>query len=86
MKKDPRNYLYENYLNILNYFKPKFFVFENVSGILSTTIKGNSIIKNIFNGMKENYDIVEDKNIILLNAVDFGVPQDRKRIVIIGAR
>jgi len=86
MKKDPRNYLYENYLKILNYFKPKFFVFENVSGILSTTIKGNSIIKNIFNGMKENYDIVEDKNIILLNAVDFGVPQDRKRVVIIGAR
>ncbi|HEG2606701.1 DNA cytosine methyltransferase [Campylobacter sp. W0066.1] len=86
MKKDPRNYLYENYLNILNYFKPKFFVFENVSGILSTKIKGNSIIESIFNGMKENYRIIEDKDVILLNAVDFGVPQDRKRVIIIGVR
>jgi modification methylase ddeI len=86
MKKDPRNYLYENYLNILNYFKPKFFVFENVSGILSTKIKGKSIIKDIFDGMKKNYNIVENKDMILLNAVDFGVPQDRKRIIIIGTR
>ncbi|WP_107945760.1 DNA cytosine methyltransferase [Campylobacter concisus] len=86
MKKDPRNYLYENYLNILNYFKPKFFVFENVSGILSTKIKGKSIIKDIFDGMKKNYNIIENKDMILLNAVDFGVPQDRKRIIIIGTR
>lgn len=86
MKKDPRNYLYENYLNILNYFKPKFFVFENVSGILSTKIKGKSVIKDIFDGMKKNYNIVENKDMILLNAVDFGVPQDRKRIIIIGTR
>ena len=83
MKKDPRNYLYEN---ILNYFKPKFFVFENVSGILSTKIKGKSIIKDIFDGMKKNYNIIENKDMILLNAVDFGVPQDRKRIIIIGTR
>ena len=86
MKKDPRNYLYENYLNILNYFKPKFFVFENVSGILSTKIKGKFIIKDIFDGMKKNYNIIENKDMILLNAVDFGVPQDRKRIIIIGTR
>ena len=86
MKKDPRHYLYENYLNILNYFKPKFFVFENVSGILSTKIKGKSIIKDIFDGMKKNYNIIENKDMILLNAVDFGVPQDRKRIIIIGTR
>ena len=86
MKKDPRNYLYENYLNILNYFKPKFFVFENVGGILSTTLKGSHIIKDIFKGMKENYNINENKDVILLNAYDFGVPQDRKRVFIIGTR
>ena len=35
MNNDPRNYLFENYLQILNYFKPKFFIFENVKGILT---------------------------------------------------
>lgn len=86
MKCDPRNYLYESYIKILNYFKPKFFVFENVSGILSTKINGKQIIDTIFKDMKENYKIIEDKNILLLNAADFGVPQERKRVIIIGVR
>ena len=86
MKCDPRNYLYESYIKILNYFKPKFFVFENVSGILSTKINGKSIIDSIFKDMKKNYKIIEDKNTIVLNAVDFGVPQERKRVIIIGVR
>ena len=86
MKCDPRNYLYESYIKILNHFKPKFFVFENVSGILSTKINGKQIIDTIFKDMKENYKIIEDKNTLLLNAVDFGVPQERKRVIIIGVR
>lgn len=86
MKCDPRNYLYESYIKILNHFKPKFFVFENVSGILSTKINGKSIIDSIFKDMKKNYKIIEDKNTIVLNAVDFGVPQERKRVIIIGVR
>lgn len=86
MKCDPRNYLYENYIKILNYYKPKFFVFENVSGILSTKLNGKKIIDTIFSDMKQNYNIVEDKNIILINAADFGIPQERKRVIIIGVR
>jgi len=86
MQCDPRNYLYESYMRILNYYRPKFFVFENVSGILSTKINGKPIINNIFRDMKKNYKILENKENILLNAVDFGVPQERKRIIIIGVR
>ncbi|MGJ0310674.1 DNA cytosine methyltransferase [Aliarcobacter cryaerophilus] len=86
MKCDPRNYLYESYIKILNHFKPKFFVFENVTGILSTKINGKQIIDTIFKDMKKNYKIVEDKNILLLNAADFGIPQERKRVIIIGVR
>lgn len=86
MKKDPRNYLYENYIKILNHFKPKIFVFENVSGILSTKINNNPLIETIFSDMKINYKILEDKESILLNALDFGVPQERKRVIIIGIR
>jgi len=86
MQCDPRNYLYESYMRILNHYKPKFFVFENVSGILSTKINGKLIIDDIFKDMKKNYQILEDKEEILLNAVDFGVPQERKRVIIIGVR
>ena len=86
MQCDPRNYLYESYMRILNHYKPKFFVFENVSGILSTKINGKPIINDIFKDMKKNYKILENKEDILLNAVDFGVPQERKRVIIIGVR
>lgn len=86
MKCDPRNYLYESYIKILNHFKPKFFVFENVRGILSTKINGKPIIDTIFKDMKKNYNIIEDKDTILLNACDFGIPQERKRVIIIGVR
>ena len=84
MKNDPRNYLYESYIKILNHYQPKFFVFENVSGILSTKINGKLIINDIFKDMKENYNILEDKMDIIINASDFGVPQERKRVIIIG--
>jgi len=86
MQCDPRNYLYESYMRILNHYKPKFFVFENVSGILSTKINGKLIINDIFKDMKKNYKILENREEILLNAVDFGVPQERKRVIIIGVR
>jgi len=86
MKCDCRNYLYENYIKILNYYKPKFFVFENVRGILSTKLNGKLIINDIFKDMKKHYHIIEDKNKILLNSSNFGVPQERKRVIIIGIR
>lgn len=86
MQCDPRNYLYESYMKILNHYQPKFFVFENVSGILSTKINGKLIINDIFRDMKKYYNILEKKADILLNAVDFGVPQERKRVIIIGVR
>ena len=39
MKNDPRNYLFESYEKILNHFKPKIFLFENVTGLLSAKLK-----------------------------------------------
>ena len=50
MKNDPRNYLFESYEKILNHFKPKIFVFENVTGLLSAKLGKektvNIILKN----------------------------------------
>lgn len=86
MQDDPRNYLFENYVDILNYFKPKFFVFENVTGLLDTEIKGKNIFSLILKKLRQNYKVSSDENIIVLNATNYGVPQDRKRVVLIGVR
>jgi len=86
MKDDPRNYLFQNYMSILEQFMPKVFVFENVSGLLSAKPNGKLIFPQIINEMSRHYDVCDDKQTILLNSVHYGVPQVRKRVIIIGVR
>lgn len=76
---DERKYLYKLYCEVLNRYQPKLFVFENVVGILtSDSGKHWKDIKAIFD--LAGYHI-EYKQ---LNSKDFGVPQERRRIIIIG--
>jgi DNA (cytosine-5)-methyltransferase 1 len=88
MKEDYRNYLFEHYLNVVDRYKPKVFVFENVPGMLSAIPDGTPItelIKKGFNGI--GYKIVDDiKKYAKINASDYGVPQNRNRLIIIGVR
>jgi DNA (cytosine-5)-methyltransferase 1 len=86
MKCDYRNYLFENYLKVVKEFKPKLFVFENVQGILSAKPDGVNIIDRIRDDFeKEGYIIATNlKKIALLDSSDYGVPQIRKRVIIIG--
>lgn len=86
MQQDPRNYLFENYVKVLNHFKPKFFVFENVTGLLDTEIQGKSIFKTILKRLRQNYRVSSKEEIIVLNATSYGVPQERKRVILIGVR
>ena len=81
MAKDPRNYLYQLYIQVLNRYKPKLFVFENVPGLL-TANKGKyfSDMKDAFKNA--GYDIDYD----ILNSRDFGVLQNRLRVILIGRR
>ncbi|QYR61830.1 DNA cytosine methyltransferase [Fusobacterium polymorphum] len=82
IKKDHRNYLYKQYLKFLKKYSPNYFVFENVRGMLSAKDEdGNIIFKNILAEMNELEYNVEYK---LLDAKDFGVPQSRKRVIILG--
>lgn len=79
MTDDPRNHLYKHYVEFLKKYQPKMFVFENVPGILSAN--NGSYLQLIFDAVREaGYEL--DKKI--LNAQDFGVLQDRKRVIIIG--
>ena len=81
MTNDPRNHLYKHYVEFLKKYQPKMFVFENVPGILSA--KNGESLQLIFDAVREaGYKL--DKQV--LNARDFGVLQDRKRVIIIGWR
>lgn len=87
MKNDPRNYLFESYVKILNEFKPKFFVFENVTGLLTARLNGKRHIFTVLDELSKEYKVYKgNPNDMILNTVNFGVPQIRKRVIIIGVR
>ena len=80
MKDDPRNFLYLHYLKFLKKFKPEIFVFENVPGIQTA---GNGSYISQFKKNAEKIGYFVDCNHVL-NAADFLVLQNRKRIFIMG--
>ncbi len=86
MRDDYRNYLFEYYLQIVSRIKPKLFVFENVPGMLSAMPDGTPIIDLIRRDIsKTGYEIIEDiRKFAVLDASDFGVPQQRHRVILIG--
>lgn len=85
MKDDYRNYLFEHYLNVVNRYRPKLFVFENVPGILSAAPDGTPITQKIKEGFDSiGYAIVGDLRKAVVNASDYDVPQNRNRVVIVG--
>lgn len=86
MAKDPRNFLFESYVKILEHFLPKFFVFENVTGILSAKANGKLVFPMVLKALGNQYKLVEDPSILLHNTANYGVPQTRKRIIIMGVR
>lgn len=76
---DTRNFLYLELLRVIKDKKPKFFVAENVKGLLS--MDNGQVIKMIINDFESIGYKVDYK---LLNAADYGVPQNRERVIIIG--
>lgn len=86
MASDPRNFLFESYVKILEHFRPKFFVFENVTGLLSARVNGKPIMPSIMSALGNSYKLINDPNILVHNTADYGVPQIRKRVIIMGVR
>lgn len=76
---DPRNNLVLEYLRLVLAFKPKFFLMENVGGLLS--VRGKPFLDKVMaRSKKAGYILHIEK----LKAVEYGVPQDRRRVFIIG--
>ena len=79
MQEDPRNYLYKLYARFLKQYQPKMFVFENVTGIESAN--NGTTWKNIKKYLKRVGYEIECKE---QNARNFGVLQNRRRMIIVG--
>lgn len=78
---DSRGQLFYEYIRLLKIVKPKFFLAENVSGMLST--KHKEAVENFIALFKEcGYDV----SLTLVNAKDYGVAEERKRVFYIGFR
>ena len=76
---DPRNHLYKSYLKFLSQTRPAFFVMENVRGMANRI---DEIKDNFRSTLGDDYSLAHS----LLNAADFGVPQNRERFILIGNR
>ncbi|AJF62205.1 MAG: Cytosine-specific methyltransferase [archaeon GW2011_AR20] len=79
-KNDSRNFLFKEFIKKIKEIKPKFFLMENVTGIISFN-KGKTIAEIEDSLKKSGYTVSK----IILNAADFGVPQVRRRLFIFGA-
>lgn len=83
LKDDPRNRLFYHFVKFIDWYSPKAFVMENVKGLLS--MKGGKVIETIveeFSNAGSGYTV----RYKVLKASDFGVPQSRERVIIIGIR
>lgn len=84
MKEDDRNFLYIQYGEFLKRYEPEYFVFENVIGLYSAKDKeGERYLDKLINLYRE---IGYETELSTLNAADYGVLQQRRRVILIGKR
>ncbi len=84
---DPRNFLFRNYFEVVQKVEPKYFIMENVPGMLS--MSNGKIIEEIENLFSDETNFKKGKYYIykqVLCASDYGVPQDRHRLIIFGSK
>ena len=84
-REDARGQMVDEYFRILGEIAPKAFVFENVFGLL--TVQNGEVFKLVCDKLANpTEDLKYEIKVFRLNAVDYGVPQFRDRIIIIGSR
>ncbi len=79
---DPRNRLFREFVKYVQVFQPDYFLMENVTGMRSYNLDGDPVIQVIKDSFGDDYN-VED---FVLRASDYGVPQNRQRIIFLGSR
>lgn len=84
---DPRNYLFKHYLNIVKVLSPEIFVMENVKGMLS--MQQGMVFDEIIKAFEDDESFSGrpySTSWRVVQASDFGIPQNRERLFIIGSR
>ena len=87
MKNDYRNYLFESFVKVVDHYRPKVFVFENVPGILSAKPGDRLVIERIYEAFEKiGYEIRKPEIMkkSIYSSSDFQVPQERRRVIIFG--
>jgi DNA (cytosine-5)-methyltransferase 1 len=87
-KYDDKAKLYKEYIRMLKIIRPKMFIFENVKGILSMKDGANNSVINRIMGRFEKIEDGFGYNVSyrILDAVEYGIPQNRERVFIVGVR
>ena len=95
---DPRGSLFMDFIRMIDYIRPRFFIMENVKGLLSARLKHIPLAERNKNDSNQQFEMVMDiiltefqklgyKTVYgLLDAVNYGVPQFRERFILIGSR
>jgi len=96
MQQDGRHFLYRYYLTILQMVQPDYFVYENVPGLFTARANGKRVFERLiddFSGLSTPYvvtpplvEVAKKPSSYILNSSDFFVPQNRKRLILIGYR
>ena len=81
---DPRNRLFYEFVKTINWYNPKSFVMENVKGLLS--MQSGNVIKQILKEFEAAGAFGYEVDYKILKASDYGVPQSRERVIVIGIR
>ena len=76
---DPRNYLFKEFVRIVDCLKPSAFVFENVAALVSHN-KGKTILEIIHSFEEIGYNVVYQ----IMNTSDYSIPQERRRLIMVG--
>lgn len=94
---DPRGSLFMDFIRMIDYIRPRFFVMENVKGIMSAPLRDNSSIAEekfsqhtqgtVLDVILSEFNKLNYKTVYgVLDAVNYGVPQFRERFILIGSR
>lgn len=89
MQDDYRNYLFESFVKVVEDIKPKAFIFENVTGMLSAKPGGKPVVERIYKAVSDiGYTILEPQKFkdAVYNAFDYSVPQNRERVILCGVK
>lgn len=84
---DPRGSLFMDYVRMVDETRPRFFVFENVKGLVSIAVDKGGDPGGVLDIILSEFDRIGYKTVYgVLDAVHYGVPQFRERLIIIGSR